>query len=160
MEWTTNQLNVNGTVSLGGNLIVTLGFTPPLGSRFTIINNDGTDPVQNTFSGLTEGNTLVAAGRFFRITYQGGSGNDVVLIATNSTAQAAHFTSVTTLTNRQIQLQGSGGANLTYFIEANTNLSTSNWADIGQAHVSGGTFIFVDTNAPLFPSRFYRALSP
>jgi hypothetical protein len=35
------------------------------------------------------------------------------------------------------------------------------WSNLGTAlATNGGVFSFTDTNAPLFPIRFYRALSP
>ncbi len=51
-----DQIDVTGTVTLGGNLQLTAGFIPAAGSTFIIINNDGTaDAVTGTFSGLAEG---------------------------------------------------------------------------------------------------------
>ncbi len=76
------QLNVTGTVALGN---ATLHYTPPapfpVGTQFVIINNDGTDSVSGTFSGLPEGATFDANGQLYRISYAGGTGNDVVLTA-------------------------------------------------------------------------------
>jgi uncharacterized repeat protein (TIGR01451 family) len=75
-----DQLNVTGTVNLtGASLSGTMGFTPPTGSTFTLINNDGADPIVGTFAGLPEGATVTFSGQAFRISYVGGSGNDVVL---------------------------------------------------------------------------------
>jgi fibronectin-binding autotransporter adhesin len=77
-----DQVNVTGTVALGGaTLNVLLGFTPTAGQVFTIINNDGIDPVTGTFTGLGEGGTFTAGGHRFRISYVGGTGNDVTLTA-------------------------------------------------------------------------------
>src|SRR5436309_2904445 len=73
-------LPVTGTVSLSGaTLSGTMGFTPPTGSTFTIVNNDGSDAVVGTFAGLAEGSTVVLSGQAFKISYVGGTGNDVVL---------------------------------------------------------------------------------
>jgi autotransporter-associated beta strand protein len=75
-----DQLSVTGTVNLtGASLNVNLGFTPALGSAFTLIQNDGTDAVVDTFAGLAEGATLLLNGMTFQISYVGGTGNDVVL---------------------------------------------------------------------------------
>jgi fibronectin-binding autotransporter adhesin len=75
-----DQLNVSGTVSLGsGALALAVGFTPPHGTVFTIINNDGADAVSGTFGGLPEGATFSTNGLNFRISYIGGTGNDVTL---------------------------------------------------------------------------------
>jgi hypothetical protein len=77
-----DQVNVTGTVSLGGaTLNLTNSFMPVGGTTFTIINNDGSDAVTGTLNGLPEGTVFTAGGSFFRISYVGGSGNDVVLTA-------------------------------------------------------------------------------
>jgi fibronectin-binding autotransporter adhesin len=78
-------LSVHGTISLGSTLSVASGFAPPTGTQFTIINNDGVDPVVGTFAGLPEGATVFAGTQAFRVTYTGGDGNDVVLTAIVST---------------------------------------------------------------------------
>ena len=79
-----DQLDVNGTVILDGALNVSLinGFVPEFGTTFTIINNDGSDTISGTFTDLPEGATLLASNIPLQITYQGGTGNnDVVLSA-------------------------------------------------------------------------------
>jgi autotransporter-associated beta strand protein len=79
-----DQLRVRGTVSLGNSgLYVAVGFTPAVGNSFIIINNDGTDPVAGTFKGLTNGATLRSGLVEMQVKYDGGSGNnDVVLTVT------------------------------------------------------------------------------
>jgi autotransporter-associated beta strand protein len=75
-----SQLIVGGTVSLGGSTLnVTLGFTPAIGDSFTIIKNNSGSAVIGTFNGLAEGATFLVKGLTFKITYKGGSGNDVVI---------------------------------------------------------------------------------
>ncbi len=77
-----DQINVTGTVSLGGaTLNLMNGFTPVAGTTFVIINNDGADVVSGIFNGLPEGAVFAAGGSFFKISYAGGSGNDVALTA-------------------------------------------------------------------------------
>jgi hypothetical protein len=90
-----DQLQVNGTLNLnadigtGGTLSVLMNFTPTIGDAFTIIDNDASDLVIGTFSGLADnaefdlinGDNTVT----LRIDYDGGNGNDVVLTATNVT---------------------------------------------------------------------------
>src|SRR5205814_1972187 len=64
-------------------------------NSYMIIKNDGSDSITGTFNGLPEGATITAPnGRTFKITYQGGDGNDVVLF--NNTAPVANNDSVTT----------------------------------------------------------------
>ncbi|TVS20446.1 MAG: hypothetical protein EA424_03935, partial [Planctomycetaceae bacterium] len=75
-----DQLDVTGTVDLDdANLDVTLGFTPEPGHSFTIINNDGADPVGGAFAGLPEGATLLVDAVPLKVSYAGGDGNDVVV---------------------------------------------------------------------------------
>ena len=78
-----DQLAVTGTVKITGATLqaAKLGAGPSNNApqRFVIIDNDGIDPVQGTFGGLPEGAGLLAGGRFFTISYKGGTGNDVVL---------------------------------------------------------------------------------
>ena len=78
-----DQLKVNGSANLSQ---ITLdarlgsGFVPPPGTTFTLIDNDGVDPVVGTFQGLPEGAEFAFLdGQLLRISYRGGSGNDVVL---------------------------------------------------------------------------------
>jgi autotransporter-associated beta strand protein len=75
-----DQLDVRGTVSLN-NAALVLGpsFTPPINAQFTLINNDGIDPVDGIFADLPEGATITAGGSKFVISYRGGDGNDVVV---------------------------------------------------------------------------------
>jgi CSLREA domain-containing protein len=81
-----DQLNVTGTVSLGNATLSLspLSFTPSAGQAFVIINNDDTDAVTGTFNGLPEGATIpnfLGSDLNATITYVGGTGNDVVLMA-------------------------------------------------------------------------------
>ncbi|HEY0075793.1 MAG TPA: Calx-beta domain-containing protein, partial [Abditibacteriaceae bacterium] len=76
---TQDHLNVTGSVTLAGDLKVTLGFTPAIGANLTVINNAGSDAVNGTFSGLPQGAKLAANDAVLRISYTGGDGNDVVI---------------------------------------------------------------------------------
>ncbi|MFO0902446.1 MAG: hypothetical protein U0939_05560 [Pirellulales bacterium] len=79
-----DQLLVNGAVSLAGKLNVNLGFTPAIGNTFQIITNDSNDAVSGTFAGLAENSLLVVGSTVFRVSYVGGTGNDVVLTVINA----------------------------------------------------------------------------
>jgi autotransporter-associated beta strand protein len=75
-----DQLNVSGSVNLSGmSLNASLGYASSTNDQFTIIANDATDPVTGTFSGLQQGKKLYIGQQLFQISYNGGSGNDVVL---------------------------------------------------------------------------------
>ncbi len=88
-----DQVNVTGTVTLGGQLQVTLPptFTPTVGNAFTIVNNDGTDAVISTFNGVAEGGSVSSTnGRAtFTVSYVGGDGNDVTLTVSSVVANTA-----------------------------------------------------------------------
>lgn len=98
-----DQVNVTGTVSLGGtNLVTTVGYAPTTGHTYTIINNDGADPVTGTFAGLPNNTVFYVGPNAFRINYDGGTGNDVVLTAVapcNTVSIPTNITSLTGNTN-------------------------------------------------------------
>ncbi|WP_254507965.1 hypothetical protein [Anatilimnocola floriformis] len=79
-----NQLNIAGQVDLTGLQLVLSGTMPQLGEGFIVVSNDGTDAVIGTFDGLPEGTMVDVNGLAKRLTYIGGDGNDVVLLAGNS----------------------------------------------------------------------------
>ena len=75
-----DQINVTGAVNLNdATLDVTLTAGPTTAS-YLIIQNDGADAVNGTFDGLPEGAVVPGTGGL-RITYVGGTGNDVVLFS-------------------------------------------------------------------------------
>jgi len=72
--------NASSTVVLSNaTLQVDLNFTPVAGNTFTIIDQAGASAVLGTFAGLSEGAILTISNVLFRISYVGGTGNDVVL---------------------------------------------------------------------------------
>jgi hypothetical protein len=76
-----SQLVAEGPVFLGGSTLnLVLGFEPPVGSSFEIVQNSGPDPISGTFAGLDEGAVFAQGGFEFQIMYMGGNtGNSVVL---------------------------------------------------------------------------------
>ncbi|MEO8297523.1 MAG: autotransporter-associated beta strand repeat-containing protein, partial [Burkholderiales bacterium] len=81
-----DQLVVDGTVDLNsGTLSVALGYTPNFEDHYTLIANDASDAVSNTFDGLAEGSTLSAGGVVFTASYAGDTGNDFTLSAPANT---------------------------------------------------------------------------
>jgi autotransporter-associated beta strand protein len=78
-----DQAAVTGTITLGAALSLTLGYTPTIGDAYTIIANNGSNAVGNTFLNIAEGGTIdavygVQVGTF-TVSYLGGAGHDVVL---------------------------------------------------------------------------------
>ena len=74
-----DQLVVNGSVTVAGALTLNGTFTPAGFQTFTLIDNDGADAVIGTYTGLAEGATFQVNGRNYRISYVGGTGNDVTV---------------------------------------------------------------------------------
>ena len=74
-----DQLSVTGTVTLAGALDITAATNLPVGSAFTIINKTGTGSVSGTFTNKPNNSAFDAGGCRWRISYVGGTGNDVVL---------------------------------------------------------------------------------
>jgi hypothetical protein len=69
----------SGTVTLGGSLNVSAVSGLATNTTFTIIDNDGTDAVSGTFAGLPNNATFFQSGYTWRVSYVGGTGNDVTL---------------------------------------------------------------------------------
>ena len=76
-----DRFTVNGQVRLGGDLLLSLinGFTPTVGTVFTIVSNDASDAISGTFTGKPNGTSIPVATSFFVINYAGGDGNDITL---------------------------------------------------------------------------------
>ncbi len=84
-----DQVEVTGTIDLGGALLTLVPTTTADGDEYVIVKNDGTDPVVGTFSGLPEGATVTpnpfgSSGLPAFITYKGGDGNDVVILVSDA----------------------------------------------------------------------------
>ncbi len=120
-----DQLVVNGTVELAGDLEVTLVSSfATVGDTFTIIDNDGTDPIVGFFNGLPESGLVEFGGNIWSISYVGGTGNDVVL--TTSTVNQfptadAQSVSTNEETALNITLTGSDTDGLIDFFSIETN---------------------------------------
>jgi autotransporter-associated beta strand protein len=87
-----DQLNVRGTNILANAALgINLAFTNPvaIGQQFTIIDNDGVDPVTGIFAGYPGGSTWTQNGFTVALSYTGGTGNDVVLTLTTVPSAAA-----------------------------------------------------------------------
>ncbi len=155
-----DQLSVRGTVTLGNSqLLSTTGPGLASGQVLRIIQNDGTDAIPGTFSGLPEGSVLIASnGLNLHITYHGGDGNDVELRVTNPPPE---FTSFGLQPSGYFRIQGRGFPNLLYALEASSTLLPGSWVTVAADLVSSqGLFEFIDVDAPNYPVRFYRVQSP
>ena len=153
-----DQLKVKGAVNnlASATLNATLGFLSPSNTSFIIIDNDGTDAVTNTFFGLGEGTTFNINGAPFRISYVGGTGNDVVLTQLADTQQPR--LSIARAADTNVVLRWA--TNFTGFaLESNTNLNTNVWAVVTNVPAVSGTNHVV-TNAASGTQKYYRLRGP
>ena len=81
-----DRVVVNGRVVLGGTLSIAQGVSLAPGTTITLIQNDGVDAIGGVFTGLGEGSIVYVAGTAARISYRGGTGNDVTLSVPRSSA--------------------------------------------------------------------------
>ena len=91
---TYDRLAVTGTVTLANATLAAViapNVTLPPGATLTIIDNDGTDAITGTFADLAEGARLVVGSHAFTVSYQGGTGNDVVLTVTGAEADTLSY---------------------------------------------------------------------
>jgi autotransporter-associated beta strand protein len=77
-----DQTIVSGQVDLGGatlDIVLSGMFPTSPGTKFVIIDHGGTDPILGQFAGLPNNTVFTVGTTLFRIRYDGGDGNDVVL---------------------------------------------------------------------------------
>jgi uncharacterized repeat protein (TIGR01451 family) len=96
-------LGVTGIVTLGANTTLAVSidssWVPIVGEEVMLIDNDGNEPVSGTFANMPEGTIITLNFVPFRLSYQGGDGNDVVLVAYPS--MSATSTSIDSVTPAQ-----------------------------------------------------------
>jgi hypothetical protein len=155
-----DQLQVSGTTALNGaTLNLQPGYNATAGTAFLLLVNQGNPPIIGTFAGLPEGATFTAGGQYFSISYKAGHASNEVLVTRVNLP--ASFTSITQPSPGSVEIQALGGSNVSYIIQASTNLIGTNWLNIATAAANGsGLLSFTDTNASLFPQRFFRILTP
>ena len=150
-----DQINVFGTVTLGNaRLTTSFSASTPTNTTFMILSNDGGDPVNGTFQGLQENGYLWINSCLFRISYQGGDGNDVVLTQLTSPV-APTITSIQKLPDGTIKLDGHGIAFALYTFEFSQDLET--WQALDPVVSDDGGFIhYIDQTSNNLPHCFYR----
>lgn len=148
-----DQLNVTGTVSLGNaNLSVTVGFAPATGNTFTIVNNDGSDAVTGSFAGLPNNTVFYVGPNAFRINYDGGTGNDVVLTSVAPCNAVSIPTNYTSLTGQNVVISvnvdnttGNGLYSTDFWLSYNPAVVTFVSAALGS--VPGGGAVLTTNNS-------------
>jgi autotransporter-associated beta strand protein len=79
-DYAQDHMSVTDVDITGATLNASLGFAPPAGHQFVILQKWTVGPITGTFNGLPEGAQLIVDGIPFRITYTGGDGaNDIIL---------------------------------------------------------------------------------
>lgn len=76
---TYDQLVVDSLTLGGAELVVGGTRVAAANNSFTLIDNNSEDAIGGIFAGLEEGSGVALNGRVMRLSYVGGSGNDVVL---------------------------------------------------------------------------------
>ncbi len=95
-----SQIVVTGGVTINSAAVLSVAMNifplPVPGQQFVLISNDGTDAVNGNFFGMPEGSVVQINGLPFVITYRGGDGNDVSIVATGTAAATIGLTSSAT----------------------------------------------------------------
>lgn len=91
---TYDQLNIGGPLAVTNAILAVIpGFNSAVSNAFTIVLNNGVGAVNGTFDGLPQNATFMAGGKTFRISYTGGSGNEVTLTQVSTAPAITSLTS-------------------------------------------------------------------
>ena len=112
-----DQVDVGGNVSLAGALNVSFinAFSSTAGETFTIIQNNGPNPVSGTFAGLAQGAFITVGGRQFQISYTSGSGHDVTLTDNPYVVTNTNDSGAGSLRQAILEADGNAGAHTITF---------------------------------------------
>jgi hypothetical protein len=94
---------------------------------------------------------------------QGGSNTGIVTLAlqTPATVQTPNILGLTVNGDSSVTIQFVGIPNYTYKVQATTNLVSPAWQVIGSGQAgTNGLWQFTDTDASLYPMRYYRTQYP
>ena len=86
---TTSSAPPARSISAAQNLVVSLSTVPAAGATFLILPIAGNATRTGTFAGLSEGTRITVGSSSFHLTYQGGDGNDVALVANRAPTAGA-----------------------------------------------------------------------
>lgn len=151
-----DQVDVNGQFNPNNSceLVVALnGYEPPEGTIFNLVRNDGAEAVLNAFKDFPEGATFTVDNTSFRISYRGGTGNDVTLTVIE----------LPSINNPRLRIAAVGDqvqvrwpTNATGFVlERTAELGSTNWVTTSNNILVDGRF-FVHTNAANAGARYWR----
>ena len=152
-----DQIVANGAVNLSNpSLALVLNTFGALSNQYVLIANDGSDPVIGTFNGLPEGTVITSGMVSLRLTYQGGTGNDVALVQT-AAPPLPRITKITPQPGGAMLINATGLVNAVYFVDATASLPGTNWTVLNSVMANGaGALSYTDGAAPGFTNRFYR----
>ena len=160
-----DQLRVTGSVNLSNTkLFFTTGFPSTTNDTFLILDKTSPGPISGFFLNTTEGSVMGTGFNKFRITYQGGDGNDVVLRRVE--IPGSNISSIRPVTPERMQILGQGVPFVTYILEATPHLNAPiPWTAIATNGANNlGIYEFIDAYADngmtLHSARFYRVQSP
>jgi uncharacterized delta-60 repeat protein/uncharacterized repeat protein (TIGR02543 family) len=146
----TNNVGTDATFS------VVAGGTPTLNYQW---RKDGTNLSEATNATLTLANVQESDQGLYSVVVSNAFGSALSAEALLVVNQASSFYSVSLQPDGRVRMQFVADLGPLYTVEASTNLV--DWEAIGVATDHGdGTFTFEDANAPGFPNRFYRVVSP
>jgi hypothetical protein len=157
-----DSVRVMGTVDCGGATLAVSGNPPGYGESRVIVDNDGAEPVNGTFSGLPEGASLPLGGGIVSITYSGGDGNDIALTRVPPPAPdngefhlAGHLAGGGQPGAPPVRYSGTGIPGISYALEVSIDLDT--WAIAATGVADAGGVIHLEWSPPTIPSRrFFR----
>ncbi|HKX62414.1 MAG TPA: autotransporter-associated beta strand repeat-containing protein, partial [Verrucomicrobiae bacterium] len=155
-----DQLRAAGTVTLVKTILaVTAGFVPGTNETFTILEKTSAGPITGNFFNIPEGGLIDAGPAKFRITYQGGDGNDVVL--RRFEAPAPLIGGISFGGSNQMIISGQGAPFATYILEATTQLNSAPWIPIATNSANGAglyqfTEVISESGVQMYGERYYR----
>ena len=151
------RLSSNRTVNLTGlKLNASLGFASAPNDQFRIINNDVTDAVIGTFTGLPQNAQFYIGGELFQINYAGGTSNDVVL--TRLVTPLKPTLTIQRLDTNSVRLLWATN-DPAFVLQTSTNLATADWLPVLPLPVVTGANNIV-TNLTTESERHYRLRKP
>jgi hypothetical protein len=147
-------------VNLGNCALETAFIFNPIaaaGNNFTIIGNDGGDPVGGTFAGLPEGAVFWRSGIRWQISYSGGTGNDVVLSLLELAPPEITSVEITQSVNVLFRLDGTAPARTTCRAQFSGDMITWTNAAVALAR-DDGTFTISFARPAASPRVFVRVM--
>jgi autotransporter-associated beta strand protein len=157
-----DQVDVTGNVLLmGGSLAISMNIPGAVSNQYVIVKNDGVEPVNGTFTGVTNGASITNNGTIFVVKYNGGDGNDIVLIQQNI-GVGPQIGGIQNLGGGRMSVSAIGIPNISYTAQATVNLNAPiTWITLGTVLSDNvGQIIYVDNEAGHYPMRFYRFRLP